>query len=80
MILTVSTRRRTDTVHDVFVAHADDDPTPVGTVEQVGRRDWQIAGLIYGTKKGAAHDAARRAVAAGATPYEHAGSTYRSGS
>ncbi len=76
MILKVTTRPRTDTTHDVFVHWGDDDKTPVGTITQLGKRDWQAANLIYGTKNGAAHDLARRAVAGGRTPYVHADSTY----
>lgn len=71
MILEVTTRPRADDTHDVFVHHGDDDPCHVGIITKVGRRDWQAADLIYGTKAGAAHDMARRGVAAGMTPYEH---------
>ena len=74
MILEVTTRPRTDTTHDVFVHHAGDDPCHVGIITRLQRGEWQATDLIYGgkgAKAGAAHDLARRGVAAGKTPYEH---------
>ena len=78
MILKVTTRPRAERTHDVFVHWGDDDKTHVGIITNCGRgwRDWIAADLVYGTKAGAAADLARRAVAAGDTPYEHANSTY----
>lgn len=58
----VRTRRRTETLHDVFAMVGADDALPCGTIEQTGRRDWVAANLVYGTKRGAAHDLARRAL------------------
>ncbi len=71
MIIQVTTRPRTQDTSDVFVHWANDDPIHVGTITREGRHDWVAHGLVYGTKAGAAHDVARRAVAAGRTPYQH---------
>lgn len=78
MILKVTTSPRAEHTHDVFVRYGDDDKVHVGIITNCGRnwRDWIAAGLVYGTKVGAAADLARRAVAAGDTPYEHANASY----
>lgn len=72
----VTTHRRGDginggVIYEVFVRVGADPATFVGTIKQTGARDWETNGLVYGTKAGAAHDIARRAVKAGRTPYVH---------
>jgi hypothetical protein len=71
IIIQVTTTPRTDDSHDVFVHSGSDDKTHVGIITKEGRHDWVAYDLVYGTKMGAAHDVARRAVAAGCTPYQH---------